>query len=108
MLPPVENDHMLDPPFMSAQGLAFYELEHLERSPDLKKVYNPQKGERRGWNSDDVATVVVHANWMVQSIVSDISDSNSIESRLRREQIGSNYWEGGAKLYRPMFSKRGW
>jgi hypothetical protein len=108
MLPPAENDHMLDPPFMSAQGLAFYELEHLERSPDLKKVYNPQKGERRGWNSDDVATVVVHANWMVQSIVSDISDSNSIENRLRREQIGSNYWESGAKLYRPMFSKRGW
>jgi hypothetical protein len=108
MLPPMPDDHKVEPPFMSPQGLAFYELEHLERSPDLKKVFNPSKGQRRGWDSDDVATVVVHVNAMVQRSVADTSIPTTRESRLHRESAGSYAWEGGGTLYRPHFNKRGW
>jgi hypothetical protein len=108
MLPPAPNDSKLDPPQMTPAGLAFYELEHLERSADLKKIYNPKKGERRGWNSDDVATVVVHANWMVQSTVADVNDSLSPEAKLRRERLGGSQWATGAHLFRPPASNRGW
>lgn len=108
MLPPSPDDHNVDPPQMSAAGLAFYELERLERSPDLKKVYNPRKGQRRGWNSDDVATVVAHVNDMVQSTVIDISNSNNKEHRLRREHMGGTTWSTRGSLYRPHGGKRGW
>jgi hypothetical protein len=108
MLPPDPDDHKLDPPYMSAPGLAFYELEHLERSPDLKKVYNPKKGQKRGWDSDDVATVVAHVNSMCQAAVVDIGNSNSVQSRLRREAAGSYGWESGGTLFRPRMSKRNW
>jgi hypothetical protein len=110
MLPPMPDDHKLEPPQMSSQGLAFYELERLERSPDLKKVFNSAKGLRRGYNSDDVATVVAHVNSMVQSAVVDIDNSNSPQSRLKREQAGGHQWvgESGGQLFRPHISKRGW
>jgi len=109
MLPPNPDDHNVDPPSMSAQGLAFYELERLERSPDLKRIYNPRKGQRRGWNSDDVATVVAHVNEMVQSSVVDISNSNGKDHRLRRESAGGTTWSGRGTLFRPMAgTKRGW
>lgn len=109
MLPPNPDDHNVDPPAMSAQGLAFYEIERLERSPDLKRIYNPRKGQRRGWNSDDVATVVAHVNNMVQSTVIDISNSNGKEHRLRRESMGGTTWSGRGTLFRPIAgTKRGW
>lgn len=108
MLPPMPDDATLEPPNMSAQGLAFYELEHLERSADMKKIYNPRKGVRRGYDSDDVATVVVAANASVQAAVNDTSISNSTESRLRREQLGGYQWESGGRLFRPISNKRGW
>jgi hypothetical protein len=108
MLPPAPNDALLDPPVMSAAGLAFYELERLERDTDLKKVHNPRKGQRRGWNSDDVATVVVHVNDMVQSTVVDIDDSTSRKARLHREQMGGAGWGGRGSIYRPTISKRNW
>lgn len=109
MLPPMPADASLEPPFMSAQGLAFYELEHLERSTDLKKVHNPKKGMMRGYNSDDVATTIVHASHMVQSQVMDMGSSNSPSARLRREQ-SSEYAQtsGTGSIYRPRVSKRGW
>lgn len=109
MLPPAKNDHLIDPPAMTAPGLAFYELERLERASDLKKVFNPRKGQRRGWNSDDVATVVVHVNNMVQSTVVDLSDSNTRKMRLHREQMGGTNWTARGTLFRPIGgTKRGW
>lgn len=109
MLPPMPDDSKVEPPFMSAAGLAFYELERLERTPDLKKVHNPRKGLKRGYDSDDVATVVAHVNYMVQSAVIDLENSNSPAARLKREQAGSGSWEGGGgKIFRPQISKRGW
>lgn len=108
MLPPLSTDHKSEPLYMSPQGLAFYELEHLERSMDMKKVYNPLKGMRRGYNSDDVATVVVHANYMVQAAVSEVSTSNSMESRLRRESAAMQNWNGGGRIFKPALNRRGW
>lgn len=109
MLPPMPNDFNLEPPMMSSQGLAFYELEHLERSGDLKKVFNPKKGMRRGYESDDTATVCAHVSHMVQSSVVDISNSNSRVARMRREQAGNYANEGGGQLARSHSgSKRGW
>lgn len=109
MLPPEPNDAQLEPPFMSAQGLAFYELERLERDASLGKVYNPRKGQRRGYNSDDVATVVVHANDMVQSTVVDLNTSNTRQVRLHREQMGGSNWSGRGAVWRPVNgNNRGW
>lgn len=108
MLPPMPDDNKLDPPQMSAQGLAFYELERLERSSDLKRIFNPKKGERRGWNSDDVATTVVHASDMVQSSVIDINNSNSPLNRLKREMVGGHQSDSIGKIFKPRLNKRGW
>jgi hypothetical protein len=109
MLPPMPDDHLVEPPQMSAPGLAFYELERLQRSDDLKKVFNPKKGERIGYNSDDVATVVAHCNRMVQNTVIAIDNSHNKEAVLRREQ-SSGYSNGmPGKLFRmPGGSKRSW
>lgn len=108
MLPPLSTDANAEPIGMSAQGLAFYELARLERSSDLRKIYNPRKGKRRGYDSDDVAQVVAHANYLLQSTISDISGSNSSEAKLKREMVGDHRWGGGAKLFRPPVSRRGW
>lgn len=109
MLPPLPEDQGREPVDMSAQSLAFYELVRLERSGDLKKIYNPRKGRRRGYDSDDVAQVVVHANHMLQSTISDTSGNMlSPESRLKREVMGQARWQGGPRLMRPQLSKRGW
>lgn len=108
MLPPMPDDHKVDPPHMSAAGLAFYEFEHLEKSPDGKKIFNPKKGQRRGWDSDDVAVAVAHVNSMVQGAVVNINNSNSIQARLRRESAGGHSWESGGTLYRPHGSRRLW
>jgi hypothetical protein len=107
MLPPMPDDSKVEPPFMSAAGLAFYELERLERTPDLKKVYNSKKGKSRGYNSDDIATVVAHVSAMVQGAVIDIDGSNGISSRLRREQSGGHQSVGGT-IFRPPTNKRLW
>ena len=108
MLPPLPDDHKVDPPYMSAQGLAFYEIEHLERSSDLKRIHNPLKGTRIGYNSDDTATVVCHVNSMVQASVIDVSTNHSKNTRLRREQTGGYSWDAVGKIYRPAINKRGW
>ena len=108
MLPPMPEDSAVEPPFMSAAGLAFYELERLERTPDLKKVLNPKKGFKRGYESDDVATVVAHVNYMVQSSVIDIDNSNSAGTRLRREQAGSLGADQTGHLFRPNVNRRLW
>lgn len=114
MLPPDPNDIKVDPPDMSPAGTAFYELEHLERSPDLRKVFNPRKGERIGFNSDDVAQCVVHVHRMVQETVAidQTGFQHSPEKRLRNEQVGSARWgiAKGGRLFMPSgrLGGRGW
>jgi hypothetical protein len=113
------DDDQLDPPFKSAAAVGLYELERLERSIDDKKIYNPQKGKRRGYNSDDVARVLVHLHWMLQDsqIMPTGAKIRSREARLKRETIGSEQFQfsGMGSLYNPnrhsnvaAFSKRRW
>lgn len=109
MLPPAPTDPNVEPPFMTAAGLAFYELERLERSTDMNKVFNPKKGQKRGYQSDDVATVVVHANNMVQSTIVDLSNSNAKSARLHREGMGGDNWAKRGAVFRGIGgTRRGW
>jgi hypothetical protein len=103
MIPPMPGDARAEPPSKSPYGLVYYELERLEY--DGKKVYNSRKGDRRGYDSDDVAQVVVHANRMVQDSVVDIDDGNSKKDRLHREQTGSLDWTGRGAFIK---TRRGW
>jgi len=52
---------------LAPESVVIKELTSLQCDPDTLSVYNPQKGRRRGFNSDDLARVVVHANKLVQS-----------------------------------------
>lgn len=89
-----DENESKEPHLLSAAGCALYELSHLERDPALKKVFNPQKGERIGWNSDDVAQCIVHVHRMVQEVqgVDQKGASRSPEQRLKNEQVGGAQW----------------
>jgi LAGLIDADG-like domain len=108
MLPPALDDHAKEPIYMTAPGLAFYELERLERTADLKRVFNPRKGNKRGFDSDDVATVVAHVNKMVQSSVIDLSLANGRTARFKRESTGGHGWSGRGSIFKVPNNKRGW
>jgi hypothetical protein len=114
MLPPIGNEITdVEPHMLSAQATAIYELSKLERSPNLSKVFNPNKGVRIGWNSDDVAQCVVHVHKMVQSVIGDdvsLGMSRSPEKRLKRSQSGAASWSrgSGGAVFHPRYSKRGW
>ena len=99
MLPPDPEDANLEAPFKSGPATALYELKRLERSIDDKRIYNPQKGKRRGHNSDDCAVVAVHGHKMCQDsqIQPQGAKLRSREARLKREEAGGTQWSyGGA------------
>ena len=98
LLPKEQDDDQLDPPFKSAAGVGLYELKRLERSIDDKRVYNPKKGKKRGYNSDDVAVVLVHLHKLCQDsqITPNGVKLRSRESRLKSEEVGSRQWESGS------------
>jgi hypothetical protein len=115
LLPPLEDDHKVEPHLMSPAGTVFYEMARMERSPDLRKIFNPKKGERIGWNSDDVAQCVVHAHRMVQEVIAvdQHGAHNSPEMRLRNETVGGASWargRGGGRVFVPKqnIGTRGW
>lgn len=99
MLPPTEEDwdeegkRKVDPPFLTAQACAIYEIEGLEHNIDTNKVTNPKKGERRGWNSNDVAQCAVHAHRLVQTegYTAKFAD-RSREARRRNFEAGTSGW----------------
>lgn len=94
LLPP-RPDEPQDPRQKNDAEKAIYELLRLERTEDLKRIYNPKKGRVHGMNSDDLAQVVVGAHLNVQSSVTSVSDSTSIKEVLRRENAGSaTYYSG--------------
>jgi hypothetical protein len=113
MLPYTDDFNKSMPHQYSAEATAIYELERLERTPDLRKIFNPHKGERRGWNSDDIAQCIVHAHRLVQEQVSASvgANTNSREHRLRQEEAGGSNWgrKGGAgNLFHPRSDSRRW
>jgi len=93
LLPP-RSDEPIDPRQKNDEEKAIYELLRLERSVDLKRVYNPKKGHVHGMNSDDLAQVVVGAHMNVQGSVVAISDSTSTKEVLRRENAGGLSYVG--------------
>jgi len=95
MLPPLEEDEALEPPFKSPSATAIYELTKLERSIDDRKVYNAAKGKRRGYNSDDVAVCMVHLHAMVQGsqILPSGIKIRSRANRLKSETVGSQSYQ---------------
>ena len=95
MLPPLEEDEALEPPFKSPQATAIYELTKLERSIDDRRVYNAAKGKRRGYNSDDVAVCMVHLHALVQGsqILPSGAKIRSRANRLKAETVGSQNYQ---------------
>lgn len=99
MLPPDKRDldeqgnWAVEPPVMHPHSCALYELESLEEDPDTQKVTNPRKGQRRGWNSDDVAQVCVHAHKLVQEqgYVKKDDDRSRRAARKRSEGDAAMY-----------------
>lgn len=116
LLPKEEGDDELDPPFKSPAAVGLYEICRLERSLDDKRVYNSQKGKRRGYNSDDVAVCLVHLHKMIQDsqVTPTGAKIRSREARLKREEIGSQQFQMGrmGSLFSPgrmnLWSKRRW
>ena len=93
LLAPHPGDDEAEPPDKTPAGVALYELEHLERDPKNDKVTNPRKGERRGWDSDDVARVVVHVHRLVQATgYTKKADDRSLRARRSRAEAGGVDW----------------
>jgi len=80
---------------MSAAGVGIYELVKLSRDESLKKVFNPMKGKKRGYDSDDVAQVIVGVHRMIHQAFADDPAKTGQKDRLRREQMGGEQWGGG-------------
>lgn len=89
LLPP-RPDEPYDVKLKNDEEKAIYELRRLERSPDLRRIYNPKKGKVHGLDSDDLAQVVVGVHRMVQSSMVHVTDSTSHKEVLKREQVEGN------------------
>jgi hypothetical protein len=83
---------------MSGQGAALLELLKLEMSPDLKKIYNPEKGRVLGENSNDLAQVLVGAHRQVQ--MSLYSKANTKIDKLKRSRMGGQMWGNRGGIFR--------
>jgi len=108
LLAPEEDDVKREPPQKSPSGTVIYELEHLERDPKTDKVYNPHKGERRGWNSDDCARVAVHVHRLVQAAgYTQKADDRSLRARRARAEAGGQSWGKRGSVHKPPASTSG-
>lgn len=97
MLPPRASDlnargeWAVSPTEMAAESCALYEIESLERDPITGKVTNRLKGQRQGYNSNDVAEVIVHVHKMVQeSGYSEKDDDRSRKAARARSEAESS------------------
>jgi len=131
MLPPAKGDVDVDangdwlrplqwakePPQLHATSAAIYELLGLQRDPDTQKITNPNKGQTRGYNSDDSARVLVHLHKMVQraGFTERYDDRSKRAARRRAEEGGSTWINRGQVMSAPQGasirtwnSGRGW
>jgi len=99
-----------EPPQLAAESAAIYELLGLQRDPDTQRVTNPNKGQVRGYNSDDAARVVVHLHKMIQRAgYTDRYDDRSKRAARRRAEAGSATWQGRGQIARsPAGGVRNW
>lgn len=107
MLPPRPHEHergaetflwTVEPPQLSAEACGIYELLGLQCDPDTHKVTAPEKGQRRGYGSNDVAQVLVHAHALVQrqGYTERQDDRSTRAARRRVEVTGQDYGRRGA------------
>ena len=87
----------VEPPNMSAAACAIYEILGAQLDPDTHKVQFPEKGLKRGYGSNDVCQVMVHAHTLVQkSGFTDRHDDRSVRAaRLRAEEGGRDWGRRG-------------
>jgi hypothetical protein len=94
MLPELpEDDGIVQQPLMSAQKIAIVELCELEQDPITMRVFNPHKGEKKGWHSNDTAQVAVNTHRLVQrsAFVEKYSDRSKAASLKRSVEGGSRF-----------------
>ena len=107
LLPPMPDDHVeLKPngiltmgvPQVQLQGpsVALVELLKLNRSEDLKHVFNAKKGLVRGQDSDDLARSVIGVNHLIQTSVVDARAKDAKQQQtLQRLKSMENEFSGG-------------
>lgn len=105
LLPPEEGEDfdMVEPDKLSGPASALYEIESLDMGID-GKITNPRKGDRRGFNSDDVAHVVVHAHRLVQNVgfTEKYDDQSRRAKRVRTEAMMNDFASrGGGTIFSP-------
>jgi len=75
---------------MQPSSVALVELLKLTRSPDLRKFYNPKKGQIRGKDSDDLARCYVGAHHLVQDSIVDEMANQKRRMSIRKRQIATD------------------
>jgi len=84
---------------LSSEAATTYELFRLERSEDLKRVFNPRKGKVRGRDSEDLANCFVGAHRLVQESLGLTRPDRKIEKQ-SREIAGAARFRGGLARHR--------
>lgn len=117
MLPPLAGEFdptsetfvwMKDPPELSPESAAIYELLGAQQDPDTNKIVFPEKGERRGWGSNDVAQCIVHAHKIVQTQgFTERHDDRSARAARMRAEASSLGWETRGYLAQVPHGMRG-
>lgn len=69
---------------MQGQSVALVELLKLTRSPDLKRFFNPKKGQVRGRDSDDLARCYVGVHHLVQDSIVDAQANQKKKMNIRK------------------------
>jgi hypothetical protein len=91
----VPVDWVTPQPNMAPESVAICEALELQCDPDTHEVSNPNKGDERGWHSDDVIRTVVHVHKLVQRAgFTDKYDDRSTRAARRRAEHGSVKWGG--------------
>lgn len=90
----------VSPDKLSAEAATLYEMLKLERSEDLKSVFNPRKGAARGVDSDDLAHCMVGAHRLVQESTGVLmSEQQRREIKRSKEVGGSSHFAGVLTRY---------
>ena len=90
----------VSPDKLSSEAATLYEMLKLERSEDLKSVFNPRKGVARGVDSDDLAHCMVGAHRLVQESTGILmSEQQRREMKRSKEVGGSSHFTGVLTRY---------
>ena len=79
---------------MHGESIAIVEMLKLNRTPDLKKIFNPNKGKKRGRDSDDMARSLMGVHYLVQN-----SEYDDTATTKKKREIGKRI----ATINNPMF-----